>query len=107
MKKKSDINIEFLWRELCGELHLPLSVVKPVVQRIFLKILKHLMMGRSIRIKGFGKFDLHLCKEKYLASPIAGEQKILPPKILPKFIFSKEAKNLVTNSHSVSEERSR
>lgn len=95
---------KFLARELAADLHLPASVVDPIVERIFLKILKHLMQGRTIRIPRFGKFELRFRLPKKLKSPIAGEGEV-KERIVPAFKFSKVALDNVKNLNIEKAER--
>lgn len=104
-KKRADINADFLCREIAAEMHIPTATVKPIVQRIFLKILKHIMYGRTVLIHKFGCFASEFRKHKKIYSGISKTHFEIKPKFIPKFRFSKIAINYVESSQSEKAER--
>jgi len=97
-KHETDINTDFLCRELAAELRLNLNIVRPIVERIFLKILKHLLNGRDIRINGFGVFEVKFYKEKRLKNLLNKDDSVCPPRFVPRFYFHRSVSDLIKNS---------
>lgn len=100
MSPKSDVNIDFISRELAAEMHLPLSVVKPIVQRVFLKITKHLMYGRSCYISKFGRFEIVYRKPKRIKDNINHVHMMTKACMVPKLVFNKTVRELVETTQA-------
>lgn len=92
------INLDFLEREIAADLHLPLNVVSKILEVTFLKILKHMMYNRPVRIKKFGTFRVVFRKSKPLAGKVIGGSDKMKAKMVPKLSFSKSAQELVEDA---------
>jgi hypothetical protein len=98
VQKKCDINLAFLCREIGAELHMPASIIKPILERVFLKILKHMMYGRTIHIPKFGRFGSKYIPPKNAYSSYVGGYYQTKAKIIPKLSFNKIAVDYVMNT---------
>lgn len=92
------VDLDFIHRELAVELGLSPAMLKNISDRLFRKILKHLMRGRDVKVKDFGIFFLQFRRPKPV--PLHVQQKVSQssPKFVPMFRFKSKTSALIQES---------
>jgi nucleoid DNA-binding protein len=96
--RRTTIDKTTLSREISETLHIPLPITKKIVDQVFLKILKHMMHNRQVRIHRFGKFSAYYRKPRKLKNTFGDEKECTAAKFVPKVKFFPHVHELIEKS---------
>src|ERR1700730_3115413 len=102
MTKQPTLTKADLIEEVLRITELPRKESETIVETIFESIIESLQKGDKIEIRGFGSFRTRQRRGRVGRNPKTGAKVEVPPKKIPFFKPSKELKDFVNTSASVS-----